>query len=65
VAPETDERSKIMENTVNFAQVINTIAQNAGSTLLGVVTTAIPAVLPFAAVFFGIRYVLGKIGLRA
>jgi len=54
-----------MENTVNFATVITGIATNAGQTLLGVVTTAIPAVLPFAAVFYGIRYVLGKIGLRA
>ena len=55
-----------MENTgYQFANVINGIAQNAGSSLLSVVTTAIPAVLPFAAVFFGIRYVLGKIGLRA
>jgi len=54
-----------MENTVQFASVIQNIASNAGTALLGVVTTAIPAVLPFAAVFFGIRYVLGKIGLRA
>lgn len=55
-----------MENNVpQFASVIQNIAGNAGTTLLGVVTTAIPAVLPFAAVFFGIRYVLGKIGLRA
>lgn len=54
-----------MNDTVNFATTITGIAQNAGNTLLGVVTTAIPAVLPFAAVFYGIRYVLGKIGLRA
>ena len=51
-----------LENTTS---TINGIAQSAGSALLGVVTTAIPAVLPFAAVFFGIRYVLKKIGLRA
>jgi hypothetical protein len=49
----------------NYNNAIVTVATNAGSALLGVVTTAIPAVLPFAAVFFGIRYVLGKIGLRA
>ena len=54
-----------MENTYQFANVINSIAQTAGGNLLSVVTTAIPAVLPFAAVFFGIRYVLRKIGLKA
>ena len=50
---------------MNYNNAIVTVAQNAGSALLSVVTTAIPAVLPFAAVFFGIRYVLAKIGLRA
>ena len=57
-----------MESTLTPTQignVITGIAGDAGQTLLNVVTTAIPALLPFAAVFFGIRYVLGKIGLNA
>lgn len=53
------------QGNLQFGNILNQIADNAGGTLLSVVTTAIPAVLPFAAIFFGIRYVLGKIGLRA
>jgi hypothetical protein len=50
---------------VEIGTIVTGIASNAGGQLLSVVTTAIPAVLPFAAVFFGIRYVLKRIGLRA
>lgn len=54
-----------MNNTPNLGETLNGIASNAGGQLISVVTTAIPAVLPFAAVLFGIRYVVKRIGLKA
>ena len=44
---------------------LTAVAQSVGSGLVGAVTTAIPVIVPFAAILFAIRYVVGKIGLRA
>jgi len=54
-----------VNNVPNLGDTLGGIASQAGGALISVVTTAIPAVLPFAAVLFGIRYVVKRIGLKA
>ena len=51
--------------STTLADTLGSIATTVGGSLVGAVTTAIPVIVPFAALLFAIRYVVGKIGLKA
>ena len=50
-------------NPVNGLQVVRDVASNGSQALLTVIGDVLPILIPVFAAFWGIRFVLGKLGI--